>query len=114
MITKEYIKELINNGKGEIGHLVKQYRDSGSLTFILENLGQIPKDFDGSFLIELLSNNNASVRLWAIKTIGKIGKKEYLPILKNTAFNDNNTNVRREAVSSIRRMRTIKCQSILT
>jgi len=71
MLTKEYIKDLKSNGNGAIGHLVKDYRDSGSLTFILENLGQLTKDFDGSFLPDLLSHKNSTVRLWAIKTIGK-------------------------------------------
>lgn len=114
MLTKEYIKDLKNNGNGAIGHLVKDYRDSRSLTFILENLGQLPKDFDGSFLPDLLGHKNPTVRLWAIKTIGKLGNEEYLPLLKQTALNDSDTNVRREAVSSIGRMRTKKGQTILT
>jgi DNA modification methylase len=114
MLTKEYIKELKNNGNGAIGHLVKDYQDSGSLTFILENLGQLPKDFDGGFLPELLKHKNSTVRLWVIKTIGKLGVEEYLPMLRHTAFNDTDTNVRREAVSSIGRMRTKQGQSILS
>jgi len=113
MLTKEYIKNLKNNGNGDIGHLIQKYRDSGSLVFILENLGQLPKDFDGSFLPDLLSHKNSNVRLWAVKTIGKLGNEEYLPILKQTALMDNNTTVRREAVSSIGRMRNKKGQSIL-
>src|SRR5690606_2440093 len=114
MLTKEYIKDLKNNGNGAIGQLVKDYRDSGSLTFILKNLGQLPKDFDGSFLPDLLGHKNPTVRLWAIKTIGKLGNEEFLPLLKQTALNDSDTNVRREAVSSIGRMRTKKGQTILT
>jgi len=113
MLTKEYIKNLKNNGNGDIGHLIQKYRDSGSLVFILENLGQLPKDFDGSFLPDLLSHKNSNVRLWAVKTIGKLGNEEYFPILKQTALMDNNTTVRREAVSSIGRMRNKKGQSIL-
>lgn len=72
MLSKEYIKELKHNGNGAIGYLVKEHHDSGSLTFILENLGQLPYGFDGSFLPELLHHKSASVRLWAIKTIGKL------------------------------------------
>ena len=113
MLTKEYIKDLKSNGNGAIGHLVKDYKDSGSLTFILENLGQLPKDFDGSFLPELLTHKNASVRLWAVKTFGKLDKEEFLATLKKTALNDIDTTVRREAVSSIGRMRTKKGQEIL-
>ena len=85
MLTKEYIKDLKNNGNGAIGRLLKDYRDSSSLILILENLGKLPKDFDGSFLPDLLGNKNSTVRLWAIKTIGKLGNEEYLPLLKQTA-----------------------------
>ncbi|MCC7429446.1 HEAT repeat domain-containing protein [bacterium] len=114
MLTKEIIRSLKNNGNGAIGNLVKNYRDSGSLTFILENLGQLPKDFDGSFLPDLLGHKNPTVKLWTVKTIGKLGNEEFLSILKQTALNDSDTNVRREAVSSIGRMRTKKGQNILT
>jgi DNA modification methylase len=113
MLTKEYIKELKNKNNGAIGQLVKEYHDSGSLTFILENLGQLPNDFDGSFLPDLLTHKNSSVRLWAVKSIGKLGNEDNLSILKSTALTDSDTNVRREAVSSIGRMRTKKGQSIL-
>ncbi|MBK7099307.1 MAG: HEAT repeat domain-containing protein [Sphingobacteriales bacterium] len=114
MLTKEYIKDLKNNSNGTIRQLVKDNRNSGSLTYILENLGQLPKNFDGSFLPDLLDHKNSMVRLWTIKTIGKLGNEEYLPILKQTALNDNDTNVRREAVSSIGRLRSKKGQNILT
>lgn len=113
MLTKEYIKELKTKGNGAIVHLVKNYQDSGSLKFILENLGHLPKDFDGSFLIDLLKHKSSTVRLWAVKTMGKLTKEEYLPILRQIALNDNDTFVRREAVSSIGRMRTKKGQSTL-
>ncbi|MCX8105634.1 MAG: DNA methyltransferase [Ignavibacterium album] len=113
MLTKEYIKELKNNGNGDIGSLIKKYKDSSSLIFILENLGHLSKSFDGSFLPELLTHKNATVRLWAIKNIGKLENEKYLPILKQTALHDNDTNVRREAVSSIGRMRLKKGQNIL-
>jgi DNA modification methylase len=114
MLTKEYIKDLKNNNNGAIMKLIKTFRDSGSLAFILENLGQLPKDFDGSFLPDLLNHKNSTVRLWTVKTIGKLGNEDYLPLLKNTALNDNDTKVRREAASSIGRMRTKKGQIILT
>ncbi len=113
MLTKEFIKDIKSSGNGAIGHLVKDYKDSSSLTFILENLGQLPKDFDGSFLPELLTHKNASVRLWTVKTFGKLDKEEYLTTLKETALNDMNTIVRREAVSSIGRMRSKEGQKIL-
>lgn len=114
MLTKEYIKDLKNNNNGAIGNLISEYQDSASLTFILENLGQLPKDFDGSFLLDLLEHKNASVRLWTVKTMGKLKDESYLPILKETAFHDSDTHVKREAVSSIGRMRSSTGQEILT
>jgi len=113
MLTKEYIRDLKSNGNGAIGQLVKDFKDSRSLTFILENLGHLPKDFDGSFLPNLLTHKNASVRLWTIKTFGKLNNEEYLSTLEESAIKDTDTTVRREAVSSIGRMRSKKGKKIL-
>jgi DNA modification methylase len=113
MLTKEYIKEIKSNDNGAIGHLVKSFNDSGSITFILEHLGQLPNDFDGSFLPELLEHKSSSVRLWAVKTIGKLNNDEYLKLLNRVILNEHDTTVRREAVSSIGRMRKPQAKNIL-
>ncbi len=113
LLTKEYIKTLKTNGNGGISTLIKQFNDIGSLTFILENLGHLPKDFDSSFLPSLLLHKNASVRLWVIKTFGKLKDDKFLPLLVSSALNDKDTSVRREAVSSIGRMRSTNAKSIL-
>lgn len=113
MLTKEHIKEAKSNGNGDIGHLVKAHRDSGTISFILENLGQLPKDFDGSFLPDLLRHKSSNVRLWAVKTIGKLPTNDYLNLLQETVQNEQDTTVRREAVSSIGRMRNLKAKKIL-
>ncbi len=112
-LTKEYIKELKTNGNGAIGHLVMQYKDSNSITFILENLGQLPDNFDDSFLPDILQHKNSDVRLWVVKTMGKTGNNAYLPTLKQVALKDEDTTVRREAVSSIGRMRDPAGKEIL-
>ena len=63
MLTKEYIKELKNNGNGAIGKLVGEHKNNiGSLVFILESLGQLPKNFDGSFLADLTNHKSSDVR----------------------------------------------------
>lgn len=113
MLTKEYIKDLKSKNNYALGDIVRECPDSGSLTFILENLGKLPKDFDGSFLFDLLKHKNATVRLWTVKTIGKLKNDNYLPILTETATTDIDTSVRREAVSSIGRMRTKSGQRTL-
>lgn len=47
MLTKDYIKELKNNGNGDTGKLVNEHMNNiGSLIFIIESLGQSPKTFD--------------------------------------------------------------------
>lgn len=107
MLTKEYIKELKNNGSGDISKLVNEHKNNiGSLVFILEGLGQLPKTFDGSFLADLTNHKSSDVRKMAVKTIGKLTNENQLQLLSYISKYDNDTNVRREAISSIGRMRS--------
>jgi len=112
MLTKEYITKLKNVGNGDLGYLVQQQRDSGSLIFILENLGHLPKNFDGSFLPELLNNTHPQVRLLAVKNIGKLHNDLYSKQLAAMLKTETNTSVRREIVSSIGRMRKAEFKDI--
>lgn len=106
MITKEYIKELKTNGSVAIGQLVEQHKtNSGSLVFILESLGQLPKNFDSSFLSDLTTHKSSDVRLLAVKNIGKLADEQNIQLLSYISKHDNDTTVRREAISSIGRMR---------
>jgi hypothetical protein len=50
MITKEYITELKQKGNGDIASLINAQRDVGSINYILENLGQLPDNFNPDFL----------------------------------------------------------------
>lgn len=114
MLTKEHIKELKLHGNGALTSLVEQHKNnSGDLIFILENLGYLPSSFDSNWLINLLENKNEQVRFWAVKNIGKLNSDEYLTKLKEIAINDISTTVKREAVSSIGRMRNDKGKTIL-
>jgi HEAT repeat protein len=113
MLTKEYISELKKNGNGDVGYLVNQYKDVKTITFILESLGQIPKDFDGTFLKDLLNHPNAQVRYWAVKTIGKIENDSFQAELSKILDMETDTTVKREAVSSIGRQRNIKNKPLL-
>src|SRR3990172_3738796 len=102
MLTKEKIKELKNEGNGAIGRLVREHKKSnGYILNILENLGQLPDNFDGSFLPELLDSKNSQVRFWTVKNLGKLTDDDFLKTLKKVVISDTDTNVRREAVSSI-------------
>ncbi len=105
MLTKDYITELKNNGNGELGYLVKELKDNPSILFVLENLGYLPKNFDGSFLFTLLSHEYNKIRLLAAKNIAKINKTENLEEIYKAFENEKDTSVKREIVSAIGRLR---------
>lgn len=109
MMTKEYITELKHNGNGAIANLVKTQRDVGSINYILENLGQLPNDFNPEFLYKLLEHQHAQVRLNAVKNIGKLNGKSDVNSLFELYNRETDTGVRREIVSAIGRQR--KCSN---
>jgi hypothetical protein len=113
MLTKELITELKNKGNGDLGYLIDKQKDSGSIVFILENLGYLPKNFNGEFLLPLLKHEHPRVRLLAVKNIGKLGSEKFLPELSQLLDNETNTSVKREVVSAIGRMRNPKNKEIL-
>ena len=108
MLTKEYISKLKSNGNGDLKALVNQKSDDKSILFILENLGYLPENFDESWVVDLLSSKHKKIRLNAVKTLGKVKNDLYISKLLNIAKNDDVTEIRREAVSSIGRMRSKK------
>ncbi|WP_448530637.1 DNA methyltransferase [Raineya sp.] len=114
MLTKELVKEFIskNNGK-ELSFLIDKQKDVGSLVFILENLGHLPKNFDGSILLPLLQHEHQQVRLLAVKNIAKLTQEKFLPYLIEMFAKETNTSVKREIVSAIGRMRNIQNKKIL-
>lgn len=110
IISKEYIKELKQCKNGSLSAFVKKnYSNSANLIFILENLGYLPESFDPQWMLDLLSYKNETVRYWAVKNIGKLTSEAYIDILFDISVTDDSTLVRREAVSSIGRMRAQRC-----
>jgi len=79
----------------------------------LENLGRLPRDFNGNWLIKLLNNESSSIRFLAVKNLGKLRDESFLIFLSKIANNDSDSNVRREAVSAIGRMRKPDTKAIL-
>jgi hypothetical protein len=90
MLTKELIIQLKNNG-------------NEGINFILENLGQLPDNFDGNFLCNLLEHKHHQVRLNAIKNIGKLNGKADMNLLYSQFKTEADTSVKREIVLSIGR-----------
>lgn len=93
MFTKELITELKNRDNEDLGYLIDKQKESGSIVFILENLGYLPKNFNGEFLVDLLKHEHYQVRLLAVKNIGKLGNENYLTHLSQMLDNEMNTNL---------------------
>jgi len=112
--SKEYITELKNRGSSDLADLiVKKQKDNKSLVFILENLGYLPKNFDGRFLIPLLNHEYSKIRLLAAKNIAKLSSLDNTAILLQTYQKETDTSVKREIVSAIGRMRNPNNKKIL-
>ena len=113
VITKELVTELKHKENNEIGSLINSYRDIGSINFILESLGQLPSDFNSSFLYDLLEHNHSQVRLNAVKNIGKLNGQTNIDKLVKLYKKETDTSVRREIISSIGRQRNISNKPLL-
>ncbi|MDR0972629.1 MAG: hypothetical protein LBM61_01415 [Prevotellaceae bacterium] len=113
MVTKECITKLKQRGNGDIASLLNTQRDVGSINYILENLGQLPDNFNPDFLYSLLNHNHPQVRLNAVKNIGKLNGKSDVNSLYALYLHETDTGVRREIVSSIGRQRQHKNKSLL-
>ncbi|PJF39081.1 MAG: restriction endonuclease subunit M, partial [Phototrophicales bacterium] len=73
--------------------------------YILKNLGKLPADFDGTIFRDYLKHSNSDMRFWAVKNIGKLNANTFADDLFQIACHDEDSMVRREAVSSLGRMR---------
>jgi DNA modification methylase len=113
MLTKEIIHDIKIKGYEGIYQLLNNFKNDSSILFILKNLGQLPPDFNGTFLIDFLYHPSSSIRLWTVKTIGKLQNGDFLEKLKEVAIGDKDTMVRREAVSSIGRKRDKQSLKVL-
>ena len=100
MITKEYISELKRKDNTELANLIKNQRDVGTINFILESLGQLPSNFDSTFLYDLLNHQHSQVRLNAVKNIGKLNGNSDIKKLSELYKKETDTSVKREIISS--------------
>lgn len=76
--------------------------NSKDLVRYLQNIGG---KASGEEFLSLLIHKNSNVRFWAVKNLGKLQNTKYLSALAKTARIDPSSKVRREAVSSIGRIR---------
>ena len=105
-VSRMDIQAAKSKGQEGLAQLLNSFRSVGELVFILENLGSLSPTFGSKCFIDLLNHENKDVRLWAIKNLGKLKSTELISIFKKIVDSDPNTTVKREAVSSIGRLRS--------
>ena len=114
-LTKDVIENAKANGSTSLQALIARHSDNvGDLLFILESLGTLPRSLEASWLYPLMEHENESVRVQAVKNVGKLCQVINLPLLAKIAREDESTLVRREAVSAIGRLRDESAIGVLT
>jgi len=84
-----------------------------ALIKLLNSLGKLNADFDKKPLLKLLEHHNERVRTLAVKNLAKLGDNSLVNIFVNIVEKDDSSNVRREAISAIGRLRNISNKQIL-
>ena len=114
MLTKAFIKErkLAHDAPFFVNALAPSNSEQ-NLRFVLENLGRLPADFFQGLLLNLLKHGSSNIRLLAVKNLGKFKDSTLLDAISEFAEGEAHTVTRREAVSTIGRMRTPKSIPIL-
>ena len=110
-INKEQIDSLKNDPKTLLSFL--QNQNDGTIVYVLEKLGRLENGYSKQPLLNLLDKNNETIRSLALKNLAKIGDVSLLDIFVKFAKQDESTEVRREAVSAIGRLRNEKAIPIL-
>lgn len=113
VLSKQEIDELISQDPEAFCHFINSQSVDGDIITILKRIGKLPPSFDGSCLLTLLESQRAETRYWAIKNLGKLKNLQYLEAFHRLASVEQDTTVRREAVSAIGRLRSPEAVPIL-
>ncbi|PJF45167.1 MAG: restriction endonuclease subunit M [Phototrophicales bacterium] len=108
MLSKQQLEVLKQENPQAIVELIATTQADSDLLRILKHLGRLPEDFEGDCLLPLTTHSRSDIRYWAIKNLGKIGSVRYLDVFFEVATQDEDSSVRREAVSSIGRLRSAR------
>jgi len=110
-VNKELIGELKNNTQALLSFL--QNKNDGTIVYALEKLGRLENTYSKEPLLSLLNNQNENIRALSIKNLAKIGDVSLLPTFVKYARSDESTEVRRESVSAVGRLRNEKAIPVL-
>ena len=113
MISKTEVQQLKTQGGAAVSAYLQKLNDINSITLLLENLGELPVDFDGAFLERYAVYNHEKIRFWAVKNIAKLKQVAYLPQFIQWLQQETATQVKREIVAAIGRLKTEKAHDIL-
>lgn len=105
-INREQIDIIKNDTEALLSFLEDQ--NDGTIVYVLEKLGRLENGYSKQPLLNLLNNKNETIRSLAIKNLAKIGDVSLLDTFVNFAKKDESTEVRRESVSAIGRLRNEK------
>lgn len=103
VINKSQIEDL-KNSEVFFSDLVNNQR-SNSVIHILKNLGKLENENALNSLLYLMNNKNPKIRALSIKNLAKFQKPSLLNVFTKYASQDLSSDVRREAVSAIGRLR---------
>jgi len=105
-IDRQMIDDLKNDSRALISFLETQ--NDGIIIYTLEKLGRLENGYSREPLLNLLGNKNGNIRALALKNLAKMSDISLLPVFVRCASFDTNTEVRRESVSAIGRLRNEK------
>jgi len=105
-VDRQMIDGLKNDTKALVSFLENQ--NDGIIIYVLEKLGRIENGYSREPLLNLLKNRNDNIRSLSIKNLAKISDVSLLPTFIQCASFDSSTEVRRESVSAIGRLRSEK------
>ena len=114
MITKSQIEnEKLRANAPFFARVLAVNTSEQTLLFTLENLGRLPKGFNGEVFLPLFAHSNPKIRCLAVKNVGKLKDEAFLGAVSAFARAEKNTLARREGVSAIGRLKTEKAIPVL-
>ncbi|KJR42890.1 type II DNA modification methylase [Candidatus Magnetoovum chiemensis] len=102
-ISRGLIDRIKNDSKALMSFIDSQ--NDGTIIYFLEKLGRLENTLSKEPLLNLLSNQNETIRALVLKNLAKMSDISLLNTFIKYANSDKSTEVRREAVSAIGRLR---------
>lgn len=110
-VSSEIIDGLKNNTQSLLSFI--QNQNDSSIVYVLEKLGRLENGYMKQPLLNLANNSNETIRVLSIKNLAKIGDVSLLGTFVKFAKQDESTEVRRESVSAVGRLRNEKAIPVL-